>query len=186
MKKLIVMTFAVLLCLSAALPAMAACRWNEDEGIAAEWDGYSYPVTLDLYKGSTDYEANRVIRVSCGAEKQARDFTQTIVNNGPGTYTCVIRQTDGSFLEASDPLQVSNDRYTELMQGHVKPTWQLSNGSWYLVDPLGNRLKGWHKVNEKWYYMLEGSGICCISCRTPDGYYVDETGAWDGGPSIYQ
>ena len=186
MKKMIAIMISVLLCLLAAFPAMARCRWNTDEGVSADWDGYSYSVTVDLYKGSTDYEVNRVSRVGCSAGKEERDFTQIIINNGPGTYTYVIRQTDGSFLEASDPLQVSDAYYTELVSGNVKPAWQLSNGSWYLVDPLGNRLKGWHKVDEKWYYMLEGSGICLISCRTPDGYYVDETGAWDGEPSIYQ
>ncbi len=186
MKKRFVITFAVLFSLMATVPARAECRWNEDEGIAAEWDGYPQKTVIELYKGSSDYEANRISRATLAAEKKSKDYTQTIIDCGPGTYTCVIKDTDGCLLVSSEPFQVGEAYYTELLIGHVKPSWQSSNGCWFLIDPAGNRLKGWHKVDEKWYYMSETSGVCLINRRTPDGYYVDETGAWDGGPSIYQ
>ena len=186
MKKIQITFIALLICVLSAFPASAGCGWNDDEGIKAEWDKYSYKVVIELYKGSTDILPNRVSSTTCAADKETKDYTQVIIDNGPGTYTYVIKTTGGNRLDESEPLQVSDDYYVELVLGHVSPTWQYSSGCWYLIDPVGNKLKGWHKVNEKWYYMHETTGVCFISRMTPDGYHVDETGAWDGKPSIYQ
>ena len=186
MKKLMIMFSVAVICVSSAFPAIAGCRWNEDEGIAAEWDKYSCKTKIELYKGSTDYEVNKVSSATVAADKETRNFTQAILDNGPGTYTYVIRTTDGSYLDSSEEMQIGDDYYLQLVLGHVAPTWQLSNGKWYLIDPVGNKLMGWHKVNEKWYYMNETSGVCYINRMTPDGYFVDENGEWDGKPSVYQ
>lgn len=186
MKKRLLLPAVLLLCLLSATAARAECEWNTDKGIAAEWDAYSVRTVIELYKGSPDYEINRLSRTSCAAEKKKKDMTQLILDSGPGTYTYVIRTADGSVLEYSEPFQVSDDYYTELVLGNVTPTWQYSKGFWYLIDPLGRKLKGWHEVGEKWYYMSEDTGVCYIGRMTPDGYRVDENGAWDGEPSVYQ
>ena len=55
-------------------------------------------------------------------------------------------------------------------------------GGWYFFDPNGVMLTGWQFINGKWYYLNATSngdlGKCYINTITPDGYKVDETGAW--------
>ena len=46
-------------------------------------------------------------------------------------------------------------------------------------------LIGWQQIDGKWYYFSkdEGSGTMGALLRntiTPDGYHVDQTGAWTG------
>lgn len=64
--------------------------------------------------------------------------------------------------------------------------WYLDphSGSWYYLEPgTGIMLTGWHFINGRWYYLSETSGAVPLgamyrSAWTPDGYLVDETGAW--------
>ena len=64
--------------------------------------------------------------------------------------------------------------------------WYLDphSGSWYYLEPgTGIMLTGWHFINGRWYYLSETSGAIPLgamyrSAWTPDGYLVDETGAW--------
>lgn len=57
---------------------------------------------------------------------------------------------------------------------------------WYYLDPVsGAMLTGWQLINGKWYYFSKTSGAVPLGSmykeiRTPDGYYVDKDGAWDG------
>ena len=57
---------------------------------------------------------------------------------------------------------------------------------WYYLDPAsGAMLTGWQFINGKWYYLSKTSGAVPLGSmyreiRTPDGYYVDKDGAWDG------
>lgn len=75
------------------------------------------------------------------------------------------------------------------------------DGHWYYIDPAtGIMQTGWKQINDKWYYFSEstaggwtnttgrwtynGSGNYSLGSMyaneyTPDGYYVDATGAWD-------
>ena len=186
MKKTVTVLSILLFCLGLAVPAAAECRWNTAAGICADWDSYAYSIQIELYKGSTEVEPNRMASSVCAADRDTKDFTQTIIDHGPGTYTYVLKRKDGSFLDSSEPLQIGDDLYTDLVLGRISPSWKLSNGDWYLMDPFGNKLKGWQNVNGKWYYMSETTGICYLNRETPDGYFVDETGAWDGKPSVRQ
>ena len=57
---------------------------------------------------------------------------------------------------------------------------------WYYLDPAsGAMLTGWQFINGKWYYLSKTSGAVPLGSmyreiRTPDGYYVDKDGVWDG------
>ena len=56
---------------------------------------------------------------------------------------------------------------------------------WFYFDSLGNMLTGWQYINGKWYYLnptKDGTlGACQLGGVTPDGWTVDESGAWIAG-----
>ena len=61
--------------------------------------------------------------------------------------------------------------------GSMATGWVKDNGSWYYLKDSGAMATGWIKDNGKWYY-LASSGNMLSNTRTPDGYYVDASGAW--------
>lgn len=68
--------------------------------------------------------------------------------------------------------------YLDPVNGDMKTGWQLIGGSWYYLNQeSGAMAAGWIQSGDKWYY-LEASGRMMASATTPDGYYVDENGAW--------
>ncbi|MGT0130212.1 N-acetylmuramoyl-L-alanine amidase family protein [Streptococcus pneumoniae] len=61
--------------------------------------------------------------------------------------------------------------------GSMATGWVKDSGSWYYLKNSGSMATGWVKDNGKWYY-LASSGNMLRNTRTPDGYYVDGSGAW--------
>lgn len=56
-------------------------------------------------------------------------------------------------------------------------TWFYDKGDWYYVSSSGAmQANDWIKDNGKWYY-LASSGKMLRNTYTPDGYYVDNSGA---------
>lgn len=73
--------------------------------------------------------------------------------------------------------------------GWMLTGWQLVNGRWYFLNPLtgeaeGRMLTGWQWIDGKCYYLAENGtegqpqGAMYAAGKTPDGYYVDASGAW--------
>ena len=60
--------------------------------------------------------------------------------------------------------------------GAMQTGWQRLNGQWYYLDPSGAMLTGWQAINGKWYY-LGSNGVMYANTTTPDGRYVDGSGA---------
>ncbi len=57
-----------------------------------------------------------------------------------------------------------------------------ADGSWYYLHPTadgqqGYMYRGWHVIDGRWYFFGE-DGRMYAGGMTPDGYTVDETGAW--------
>ena len=61
--------------------------------------------------------------------------------------------------------------------GSMATGWVKDSGSWYYLKDSGAMATGWVKDNGKWYY-LASSGSMLRNTYTPDGYYVDASGAW--------
>lgn len=55
--------------------------------------------------------------------------------------------------------------------------WQLVDGKWYYLNGDGSMATGWVFLDNKWYCLAQ-NGEMYASTYTPDGYYVDATGAW--------
>lgn len=89
---------------------------------------------------------------------------------------------------------------TSLENGYYyKDTWELIDGEWYLFNNEGYAdCNKWTKYKDKWYYLrsncmmakkqwlwIDGECYCFDkdgamyeNCTTPDGYLVDDKGAW--------
>ena len=61
--------------------------------------------------------------------------------------------------------------------GSMATGWIKDSGTWYYLKDSGSMATGWVKDNGKWYY-LASSGNMLRNTYTPDGYYVDDSGAW--------
>lgn len=70
--------------------------------------------------------------------------------------------------------------------GYAKTGWLRDEafGGWFYMDPERGMQTGWVLIDGVWYYFHPVSdgrrGIMYAGQKTPDGYYVDEKGAWDG------
>ena len=61
--------------------------------------------------------------------------------------------------------------------GSMATGWIKDSGSWYYLKDSGSMATGWVKDSGSWYY-LASSGKMLHNTYTPDGYYVDASGAW--------
>lgn len=90
--------------------------------------------------------------------------------------------------------------------GGISHSWELINGNWWAFDEAGYAKTGWLRdedyggwfymdlehgmrtgwvlLNGAWYYFNPVSdgkrGMMYAGQRTPDGYYVEKNGVWDG------
>ena len=60
--------------------------------------------------------------------------------------------------------------------GAMVTGWLHLNGTWYYLDNSGAMFTGWHDIGGRWYF-FDGSGAMYANRRTPDGHYVDGSGA---------
>jgi len=69
--------------------------------------------------------------------------------------------------------------YMDPKNGNMETGWKEVNHQWYYMDPTNGDMKtGWQQIHGKWYFMDQKNGNCLINTVTPDGYKVDENGAW--------
>ena len=61
--------------------------------------------------------------------------------------------------------------------GAMVTGWVKDSGSWYYLKDSGAMATGWVKDGGQWYY-LDSNGKMLHNTYTPDGYYVDASGAW--------
>ena len=70
--------------------------------------------------------------------------------------------------------------------GYAKTGWLRDEdyGGWFYIDLEHGMQTGWVLLNGAWYYFNPVSdgkrGMMYAGQRTPDGYYVEKNGVWDG------
>ena len=145
----------------------------------------SNKVTKDSQKGYRNVEQG----VITGTANQT-------VNDG---YSHWMKDAKGWWLRFSDGTWPMADRtgayhwekingkwwaFDEM--GYAKTGWLRDEnyGGWFYMDPEHGMQTGWMLLNGVWYYfnpISDGKrGIMYAGQRTPDGYYVDKNGVWDG------
>ena len=145
----------------------------------------SNKVTKDSQKGYRNVEQG----IITGASNQT-------VNDG---YSHWMKDAKGWWLRFSDGTWPMADRtgayhwekingkwwaFDEM--GYAKTGWLRDEnyGGWFYMDLEHGMQTGWMLLNGVWYYfnpISDGKrGIMYAGQRTPDGYYVDKNGVWDG------
>lgn len=82
--------------------------------------------------------------------------------------------------------QVNGNWWAFDESGYIKTGWMRDEdyNGWFYFDPEHGMQTGWVLIGGKWYYFHPTSdgmkGLMYAGRRTPDGYYVDENGVWDG------
>ena len=84
----------------------------------------------------------------------------------------------GWYLEAMD-----NCWYYMKPDGSMVIGWQQINGKWYYFNPATIGITGWSSQGLTWNFDIQKNqgipqGAMYKNQRTPDGYLVDEQGAW--------
>ena len=126
--------------------------------------------------------------------------TNSFVNDGKSHW---MMDEHGWWLRFADntyPKGIVRD------SGDISHSWEQINGNWWAFDEAGYAKTGWLRdedysgwfymdlergmqtgwvlLNGVWYYfnpISDGKrGIMYAGQRTPDGYYVDKNGVWDG------
>ena len=126
--------------------------------------------------------------------------TNSFVNDGKSHW---MMDEHGWWLRFADntyPKGIVRD------SGDISHSWEQINGNWWAFDEAGYAKIGWLRdedysgwfyidlergmqtgwvlLDGAWYYFNPNSdgkrGIMYAGQRTPDGYYVDKNGVWDG------
>ena len=94
-----------------------------------------------------------------------------------------VRGTDGIAYAWE---QINGNWWAFDENGYIETGWMRDEdyGGWFYLDPERGMQIGWVLIDGKWYYFHPTSdgmkGLMYAGRRTPDGYYVDENGVWDG------
>lgn len=104
--------------------------------------------------------------------------------NPSGAMTTGWQAVNGQwyYMNGSGEMQtgwqsINGRMYYLNSSGAMQTGWQKLGGSWYYLDGSGAMLTGWQAINGKWYY-LGNDGVMAMNTWTPDGRYVDGSGAW--------
>ncbi|BDS82811.1 choline-binding protein A [Streptococcus pneumoniae] len=120
-------------------------------------------------------------------------FNQTWLYQGGNWYAF---KSSGAMI-ASDWLYDNHSWYYLKDSGSMATGWIKDSGSWYYLNNSGSMATGWVKDSGSWYYLkdsgamatgwvkdggqwyyLDSTGKMLHNTYTPDGYYVDASGAW--------
>lgn len=85
---------------------------------------------------------------------------------------------DGSWQKAAD-----NVRWWWRNPDGSYPvsSWKAIGGQWYYFDAEGYMATGWIELDGLHYYLDPATGAMYANTRTPDNYWVNESGAWVPG-----
>ncbi len=127
--------------------------------------------------------------------------------NGTSTGTQITDRT-GQWKQDTNPDSANYGRwwYEHSDGSYTTADWEKIDGKWYCFDSSGwmgenewvrgkdgewyylgsdgaMAADGWKNINDKWY-CFDQDGRLYLYGYTPDGYYVDGDGIWDGMPQI--
>lgn len=146
-------------------------------------------------------ESGSVSGIDVGCD--INSFTEDVLvsNSAGGAWTkddtgWWYKYSDGTYPKLKW-LEIDNKWYYFDPSGYVYIGWLKDGGNWYYLWSSGEMATSWTKLQDKWYYLdskgvmltnwnwIDGEcyyfdehGVLYVDCTTPDGYKVDEYGAW--------
>ena len=129
-------------------------------------------------------------------------FAQTGKSNTSGSWQVennawVFRNAEGQSVKG---WVVYNQEwyYLNPENGQLKTGWLQLAGKWYFLSTeagaqQGRLLTGWQWIDGYCYYLMptddNNYGVLVVNGRTPDGYYVNQSGQWlhgENGDAVYE
>ena len=129
-------------------------------------------------------------------------FAQTGKSNTSGSWQVennawVFRNAEGQSVKG---WVVYNQEwyYLNPENGQLKTGWLQLDGKWYFLSTesgaqQGRLLTGWQWIDGYCYYLMPTDdniyGVLVVNGRTPDGYYVNQSGQWlhgENGDAVYE
>ena len=124
----------------------------------------------------------------------------------PITYTSLVLKysgegaslihTDGTwnYDVKTDTWTYSDSRQLKNTWAYIVNPWNDNKPAWFAFDKNGKMLTGWQLIywdgSYKYFYFHEASDGCRGECQlggiTPDGYTVNEDGAWTVGGVVQE
>ena len=156
-------------------PGNVFAGWFSDPELTKQFD-FSTPITQNITLYAKWIEKSKDTHSSGSVGKPL--FTGTVGNPvSDGTWNYDAETDTWSYRTT----QQFADTWA-----YITNPWNGNKPAWFLFDHNGKMMTGWQKINNSWYYLhpfKDGIlGECLIGpAMTPDGYYVDETGAWIEG-----
>ncbi len=159
-------------------------------------------------ENTTTSKQEESVIIKADYKDQIRGYISLVqgIITGSGNGYAKWKQTNGSWwLEYADGTwphgqltstgqqiykweRINGAWYAFDADGYAKNGWHLDAGyqSWFYIDINSGMKTGWQFIEGKWYYfnpVSDGTrGKMYADSYTPDGWYVDKSGAWDGKP----
>jgi len=142
--------------------------------------------------GATDYQS-QTLRAMTALRKyteQPKTYSSysdssTVAAKPVKTGTWNDPVTDGTWKQNADgSWQYETNALFRSTWGYIAYTGAdgTQKNAWFYFDQTGKMLTGWQLIGGRWYYLNPVSdgnmGACLLNIVTPDGYTVDENGAW--------
>ena len=158
-------------------------HWEQDgTGVWYAYDTGGYPASCWKQINGAWYYFNNKGYIVTGWQKL--DGTWYYLNPSNGIMMTGWQAINGKwyYMNGSGEMQTGwqaiNGRWYYLDgSGAMQTGWQRLGGQWYYLDPSGAMQTGWQAINGKYYY-LGTNGAMYYNTWTPDGKYVDGSGAW--------
>lgn len=157
-------------------------HWEQDgTGVWYSYDTGGYPASCWKQINGAWYYFNNKGYIVTGWQKLDGIWYYM---NSAGVMTTGWQAVNGQwyYMNGSGEMQTGwqavNGRWYYLnSSGAMQIGWQKLGGQWYYLDGSGAMLTGWQLINGKYYY-LGTNGAMYYNTWTPDGKYVDGSGAW--------
>ena len=163
-----------------AAPTKANCRfagWFDEKD--QEWDFANRKITAD-------------VTIYAHWERKSDPKPTPVHHDTKSEHTALFTGTWNSPVKNGTWTQDKNGVWHYTSSETFRNTWGYivnpyaregqNTADWFWFDQKGNMLTGWQFIKGKWYYLnptKDGTlGACQLGGVTPDGWTVDESGAW--------